>query len=457
MYAVVDIETTGGNSNHGKITEIAIYIHNGLEVVDEYATLIDPETTIPEFITRLTGISNEMVAGAPKFYEVAKKIVEITEGKIFVAHNSAFDYNFIKAEFRNLGYPFNRDTLCTVKASRKLLPGMPSYSLGKLCAHLGIGLENRHRAGGDALATVRLLELLRMQSTASNLKTLVIQGTLEGKINEHLSNETILALPENTGVYYFMGVENELLYIGKSKNIKDRVMQHLTNPTSKRAREMKARIATIDYEITGSELVALLKESEEIKAKQPIYNKAQLRNSFRYGIYAELRLDGFVHFKYGSIKGKDPIVACSTEEEVRKLLYDTTKKFKLCLQKSGMEPIPAMEKGCFNHGVKLCRGACIGKEKADMYNERAFVAMRSFQYRDPNFMIVSEGRFQEEASVVMVENGRYCGYGYIDTSEGISDHEQLKSCVKRATDNREIGRIIKGYLAKKHKSKVVKW
>ncbi|MGD9930193.1 MAG: PolC-type DNA polymerase III [Mangrovibacterium sp.] len=160
MYCIIDIETTGQSLKEGKITEIAIYKHNGLEIVDSFATLINPECHIPYFITKLTGIDNEMVADAPKFYEVAKTIVELTAGSIFVAHNVLFDYRFVREEFNRLGYDYKRKTMCTVKLSRKYLPGHPSYSLGKICHDLNIRIEGRHRAAGDAFATVKLFELI---------------------------------------------------------------------------------------------------------------------------------------------------------------------------------------------------------------------------------------------------------------------------------------------------------
>ncbi len=160
MYAVVDIETTGSNYRFGQITEIAIIQHNGSCVTDSYSTLIKPDMDVPYFITDLTGITNEMLTNAPKFYEVAKKIVELTAGRIFVAHNVRFDYQFLREEFKRLGYNFYRKQLCTVKLSRKLIPGHPSYSLGKICSDLGIEINGRHRAAGDALATVKLFEIL---------------------------------------------------------------------------------------------------------------------------------------------------------------------------------------------------------------------------------------------------------------------------------------------------------
>ena len=160
MYAIIDIETTGQASMTGKITEIAIYIHNGFEIIDSYTSLINPECYIPGFITDLTGINNDMVKSAPKFYEIARKIVEITQDKVFVAHNVSFDYKFIQAEFKQLGYDYQRKTMCTVRMGRKYLPGHRSYSLGKLCDELGITVNGRHRAAGDALATVKLFEMI---------------------------------------------------------------------------------------------------------------------------------------------------------------------------------------------------------------------------------------------------------------------------------------------------------
>lgn len=176
MFTIIDIETTGHSYKDGKITEIALYRHNGIEVVDSFASLIDPECHIPYFITKLTGIDNEMVAGAPKFYEVAKRIVEMTAGTTFVAHNVSFDYKFVQEEFKRLGYDYKRKTMCTVKLSRKYLPGHRSYSLGNICSDLRIEIEGRHRAAGDALATVKLFELImqkhrQSQSNDDSLQT----------------------------------------------------------------------------------------------------------------------------------------------------------------------------------------------------------------------------------------------------------------------------------------------
>ncbi len=168
MFAIIDIETTGNSFKNGKITEIAIFQHNGTEVTGFFSTLVCPEMDIPYFITNLTGISNAMVKNAPKFYEVAKKIVELTVGRTFVAHNVSFDYKFVKEEYKRLGYNFHNKTMCTVQLARKLLPGHSSYSLGGLCADLGIEINGRHRAIGDALATVKLFEILMEKNRLYN-------------------------------------------------------------------------------------------------------------------------------------------------------------------------------------------------------------------------------------------------------------------------------------------------
>ena len=162
MFAIVDIETCGGRFNYpnGRIIDICIVIHDGLSVVDKFSTLINPECYISSFYTSISGITNEMVKDAPTFAQVARKIVEYTEDRTFVAHNVSFDYNFIHGEFTALGYHFERKKLCTVQMSRKLMPGYKSYSLGKLCDQIGITINNRHRAEGDAIATAALFDRL---------------------------------------------------------------------------------------------------------------------------------------------------------------------------------------------------------------------------------------------------------------------------------------------------------
>lgn len=301
MYAIVDIETNGGSLRNSKITEIAVYRHDGEKVIDTYITLIDPESYIPPFITQLTGISNDMVVGAPKFYEIAKQLITITEDAIFVAHSVNFDYTIIRAEFKKLGYDFNREKLCTVKLSRKLIPLQPSYSLGNLTESLGIEINGRHRAGGDAEATVKLFEML-ISLDSKKVTTGNIKPRDPKFDNPNISAEQINTLPQEPGVYYFFNSDRDLIYVGKSKNIRKRVMTHMLNSQTNKGMSMRKEIADIDFEVTGSELVALLKESNEIKEKKPFFNSAQKRTYFQYGLFTDQQLDGFIRLELRKIK-----------------------------------------------------------------------------------------------------------------------------------------------------------
>ena len=273
-YSIVDIETTGGD----KITEISILIFDGEKVVDEFTSLVNPECSIPKYITSLTGIDDRMVRPAPKFYEIAKKILEITENTIFVAHSVNFDYNILQKEFKSLGARFQRKKLCTVRLSRKILPGLPSYSLGKLCTSLSIPLSNRHRAKGDADATVLLFGLLLARDTSDVIGSSLHPRSREATLPPLLPKDVIDNLPEREGVYYFRNSDNEVLYIGKAINIKKRVLSHIYDK-SKREINLCLATANITYTETGSELLALLLESAEIKKTVPKIQQSTTENA----------------------------------------------------------------------------------------------------------------------------------------------------------------------------------
>lgn len=291
-FSIVDIETTGGSRNGNKITEIAIINMDGDEVVEEFSTLINPERSIPINITYLTGITNQMVETAPKFFEVAKKIVEMTEGRIFVAHNVFFDYNFIKHEFSELGFQFKREKLCTVRLARKYLPGHKSYSLGNICDDLYIKIDGRHRALGDAKATSILFNKILSNLDESDL---VLSESKKFLLPPHLDREEYEKLPNTAGVYYFYNSEGVLLYVGKSKDIKKRVTQHF-RPDIKRRKDiqLKNAVARIDYKELGNELAALLYECHEIKEKWPPFNTSMKSKKFTYGVKLILGKDGLL-------------------------------------------------------------------------------------------------------------------------------------------------------------------
>ncbi len=448
-YAIIDIETTGLSPKHEKITEIAVFIHDGTQIVEEYATLLNPERKIPYRITQLTGITNQMVEPAPKFYEVAKKIVELTGEAVFVGHNVRFDYGFLREEFLRLGYHYERETLDTVKLSRKLIPGQPSYSLGRLCRNLGIDNHSRHRAEGDALATTRLFELLLSLDQDLSVKSGKRAGT---EVNRDLTAD----LPEKTGVYYFYDQSGELIYVGKSVNIKERVLSHLNNNQDHKEQEMKNHLARVDYEITGSELVALLLESAEIKKNQPLYNRAQRRTFYNYGLYSFEDENGYLNLKLARIiDGTTPLYTYSSAQEGKEHLHQLTEQFELCQKLTGLYDSPG---SCFHYQIRQCKGACRGEEAPEQYNARVTEALENYHFPDQNFFLFDEGRTEAELAVVKVENGKYQGFGYVEKGFILQEREVLHDSIGSQLDNKEVRRIILSYLKKPgHHDRMLKY
>lgn len=451
MYAIVDIETTGGQPKIDRITEIAILIFDGEKITGEFSTLINPERKIPYRITQITGIDDKMVRPAPKFYEVARRIFEMTENQIFIAHNVNFDFGFMRAEFESLGGEFKRKKLCTVQMSRKLLPGKRSYSLGNLCQELGITNEARHRALGDARATTELFKyLLKLEGmNANNLLSTAYLKELNTKVNLDIIKD----LPEETGVYFFFNKNDELIYVGKSVNIKSRVISHLGNYSTGKANEMKQQICRIDYEITGSELVALLKESDEIKRKQPIYNRSQRRTYYSYGIVHHFNENGYISIQVEKLNSKsEPLISFSTKQAAREFLFRLVEKHELCQQISGLYPSAG---SCFHYSIKQCKGACLGEEPMEEFNYRAQDAIDELTYFHRDFIIIDKGRNKNEKSVVVIENGIYQGFGYLEDENPISDKSELTGCIKKYEDNRDVQQIIRTYLNHKKVEKIL--
>lgn len=459
MYAIVDIETTGGSAKSEKITEIALYIHDGEKIIDEFTTLINPEKPIPYFISSLTGITDEMVEDAPKFYEVARRLVELTEDKIIVGHNVSFDYRFIRSEFKSLGYDFTRNNLCTLQLSRKLFPGHRSYSLGNICHDLGIEIESRHRAAGDAMATVKLLEKILVISSENGNENLVKIASRPILKNLHplLERKIIDNLPEETGVYYFLNDQNHVIYVGKSRNIKQRVYSHLNNNGSRRSIELKENIASIDFELTGSELVALLIESSEIKKHSPFYNRAQKRKMMQYGLFSFKDDRGYINLKIDRTAmrlNETPHTCYLNQAEAKSSLSHLAERYWLCQKLCGLYET---EGACFHYGIRQCNGACVGKESPAIYNNRVTKALSTFYYENQNFLIIDKGRNHAERSIIQVENGKYVGFGYLDTQESYVHLDSLLGCIKVYEDNRDIHQIIRSYLNNNDVEKIIKY
>ncbi|WNM20413.1 exonuclease domain-containing protein [Flavobacterium capsici] len=453
MYTILDIETTGGQFNEEGITEIAIYKFDGHEIVDQFISLVNPEKPIQPFVVKLTGINNAMLRSAPKFYEVAKRIIEITEGTIIVAHNASFDYRILRTEFTRLGYDFKRETLCTVELSKRLIPDQLSYSLGKLVRALGIPVTDRHRASGDAMATVKLFKMLLAKDSKKEIISELIKKEIKSGLSPKLL-DIVESLPTKTGIYYIHNEKGNLIYIGKSRNIKKRVNQHFTG-TSGKSKKIQREVFAVTYEVTGSELIALLKESEEIKINKPIYNRSQRKSIFQWALYQEKDSKGYINLKLLKADGrKKEITSFSSIQEGKNALFKITEKHNLCQKINGLYET---QNGCFQHKIKECNGACLGKESPELYNERVEEFIREMKFENDNMVIIDRGRSIDERCAVLIENGIYKGYCFYDLNYQINNIEILKNIIIPMQNNRDTRTIIQGYLKRNKVYKIVKF
>ncbi len=451
MYAILDIETTGGKYNEEGITEIAIYKFDGHKVVDQFISLINPERDIQPFVVNLTGINNNMLRNAPKFYEVAKRIVEITEDCILVAHNAQFDYRILCTEFSRLGFEFVRPSLCTVELSKDLIPGQESYSLGKLVRSLGIPVADRHRASGDALATVKLFQMLMDKDTAKSIILESIKLNPKYQLEpKHL--DIIAELPSTTGVYYIHKVDGEIIYIGKSKNIKQRINQHFTS-TNHKSKKIQLQVTAVTYEETGSELVALLKESEEIKRLKPKFNRALRRTSFTHALYSFKDKNDYINLKIDIVDGrKKPITTFSNKQSGKSFITKAVEDYRLCQKLAGLYKTKT---SCFNFDIKACDGACIEKEPTESYNKRVEALITKNSYSNKNMVIIDKGRAIDEHSAILIENGVFKGLGFFNLNYQINNIEVLESIITPMQNNRDTQHIIQSYLRKDKRLKVI--
>lgn len=451
MYAILDIETTGLQSNKEGITEIAIYKYDGHQIVDQFISLINPGITIQPFVVQLTGINDKMLKNAPKFFEVAKRIIDITKDCVLVAHNASFDYRILRTEFLSLGYDFNQKTLCTLELSKKLLPKQASYSLGKLVQSLGIPITDRHRASGDALATLRLFKLFL--DTDFNKVMVDEHIKFEGQKGIAPNLKKLLeSAPSTTGVYYMHNEKGKLVYIGKSNNIKKRIQQHFTG-TSKKCMKIQTDVFALTYYETGSELIALLKESEEIKINKPIYNRAQRKSIFQFVLYAEKDENGYLNLKLQKAEGqKKEITSFASLQEAKNSLFSITSHYRLCQKFTGLYQT---KKECFQYQIKECDGACIGSVSAEEYNERVqrFIDKSSFEV--DSMILHDKGRMSTECSAVLIENGNYKGYAFYDLNSPVYSIENLKNTLIPMQNNRDARNIIRSYIRKGKLKKIV--
>lgn len=441
MYAIVDIETTGGHASANGITEIAIILHDGEKVYHQFQTLINPKQVIPIYIQALTGINNEMVKEAPTFGEVAAEIFELLHDKIFIAHNVNFDYSFVRHHLATAGFDLQCKKLCTVRLSRKIIPGYPSYSLGKLCYQLGIDNESRHRAMGDAFATATLFSMLLKNDKENHIQASLLVKSKEQVLPPHLPKEVVQKLPQNPGVYYFHDQKGKVIYVGKAKNIKKRVNSHFTgNNPNKQRQNFLREVYNITWQICGTELMALILEASEIKRLWPAHNRALKRFEHAYALYQFEDQNGYLRLAVGKKKKyNQPVytfgLMLEGYELLRKLMADFDLCPKLCFLQKNNEV-------CTGITNKHCNGACEGKESAADYNQRIIKAIEYIQINMPIILICDEGREADEQSLILMEEGQFYGIGYVKEAIEETDIKVLKGLLTPIIGNEYIKNLI---------------
>lgn len=446
MYAIVDIETTGAYAAANGITEISIQLSDGVSVTGQYNTLINPGQPIPPYIVAMTGITNKMVEEAPRFEEVAENIYNLLHDRIFIAHNVSFDYSFVKSHLQEAGYVLNTPKLCTVRLSRKIFPGFPSYSLGKLSHSLGIEITNRHRAGGDAEATARIFHLLVQNDKEQFIQKSLQRNSKEWILPPNVPKEHFDALPYTPGVYYFHNEKGKVVYVGKANNIRYRVNSHFSNNSESRQKQNFMRhVYGITHQPCGTELMACILESAEIKKRWPIFNSSQKRWEDLYGIFVYEDQKGYQRLAIDKNRKRlNPVYTFHYLVDGHALMRKLVKEFSLCpklcfLQKDDIE--------CEGIKDETCKGACEQKESPARYNKRVKKACDTLMAQ-PSFAIIDRGINGEDRSCILVCEGTFYGMGYLPSHVKIKNPDSIKEYMTQYRENSFIRNIIQGFAAR---------
>jgi DNA polymerase III subunit epsilon len=432
LYAVTDIETTGGYAAANAITEIAIYFYDGKRVVKHFETLINPRQHIPNYITALTGISNAMVADAPYFEDIAADLAKLYKDAVFVAHNVNFDYSFVNHQMKQAGYEMPVKKLCTVRLSKKIFPGYPSYSLGNICRNLQIPISNRHRAGGDAQATVQLLEHCLQHGAATVIDDMLRKTSGEQWLPLHLSKKDILQLPSGPGVYYFHDEKDKVVYVGKAVNIRKRVSSHFTHNDADRKRQQFLRhIHKITCKECATELQALVLESAEIKRLWPKYNSSQKQPQQRYALYQFEDHKGYIHLAIDRKKKHLPALYTFN------LLHEGTVMLQRMIAEFALDA-----RLCFIPRQPIVTADNDNKEMADIHNQKVKAALAALQTQLPTFALIDDGLRPDEKLCLLVEQGVFWGMGYVPATLQLADSYTLKNYLQPYPDNDNIRNAV---------------
>lgn len=437
MYAILDIEATGGKKGEEDIIEIAIYKFDGKKVIDQVISLVQPERKIDPYVQKLTKITEKMVKTAPKFHELAKRIVEITEGTILVGHNVEFDYRMLKQEFKKLGYPYYRETIDTIDLSKKHFPNAVSYSLGKLSKELGIPVSDRHRASGDARATVELFKLLLEKDT----EKAIAKHKAEPKKAQSKFTEFYQDLPNAIGLFYFLDENDQVIYLARTNNIAQGVRKVLTGKTAL-SNQIRRKFKKILQETTGNDLIARIKEINEIKQLKPPLNTRTL--AYPLGLYLTEN-EGYKTLKIARYKKTEqpPLMRFVNEKMSDQMLSLISEEFDLCAKLNGLSPA---DESCFSYKIGECHGACEKVEKAVNYNERVDHFLEKIHLENRSFLLIGLGREIGEKSFVWIEDGQCLGYAYYELHHQIKTKKRRQERMTPIVHDELTASIIQGFL-----------
>lgn len=442
-YAIVDIETTGAYAGGSCMTEIAVLVHDGTQVLEEYHSLINPGQPIPHHIQVLTGIDNAMVAEAPMFKEIAASIFELLRDKIFVAHNVSFDHSFIHKQLSDCGYFLKVPKLCTVRLSRKCFQGLPSYSLGKLCQSLGIAIHDRHRAYGDARATVTLFERILAADHEGYVQQYLKKGSKEQRLPSQVPLNQFEKLPERPGVYFFRDGQGKLIYVGKAINIRKRVYSHFTgNNISQRRQLFINDIRQIDYEETGTELMALLKECHYIKQHWPQYNRALKQYEPKFGLIDYVDHSGFIRLCICRLAaGSRALSYFDNVTEATQCLLGLINRFKLDSRLCVFYRNPKN-----TEAVNVTLNAAVRNEiQAEEHNSQVEEAIASLKSQVFSFVVMDKGRNEEEKSYIYYKENKVYALGYLPKDETVRDIEDFVKQEDRCHSNFYMCQLVRKY------------
>ena len=396
--AFVDIETTGCAFDRHRIIDVAVIGMRGGEVEFAWQSLVNPGGPVSAGTTELTGIDNDMLAGAPSFEDIARELRARLDGRLFVAHNVRFDYGFIRREFARLGDPWQAPSLCTVRLSRALYPDMPRHNLDALIERHGIQIEKRHRAMPDAQVLVEFWRKLRAAWPATELQCALDLAAHRATLPAALSADLPDDLPETPGVYRFFGAGEQggeiLLYVGQANNLRERVLDHFrVRSASSRSAKLAQQVRRVDWTETAGELGASLLEAREIRDRQPQYNRQAHGAGARFSWLFEADLaPRLVKLDAGVLRAGGAFGTYRSERDARRALEELARAHKWCRKVLGLEP---GEGSCLGYQVNLCRGACVGAEPRARHLARVKLGMMRFHlpaWPHAGPVVVREGR-----------------------------------------------------------------